>query len=131
MDRGAFKRAAEAGDWDAFTEALAPEVQFRGPAFGATRPTGSRDEVVGIFKIAFSNVYRDFRFIDSIEGPQRTVLLFTARVGEHELEGAQVLTFGADDRVTDLAVMARPAPAAAAIGEEILKHLDFDPRSPE
>jgi hypothetical protein len=55
-----------------------------------------------------------------------SVLLFTARVGAHQLEGAQVLTFGEADTVTELVVMVRPGPAALALGEGIMSHLARD-----
>lgn len=127
MPRDAFRKAAEDNDMDALALALAPDVHFRGPAF-ATPDVVGRARVAGILKIAFDHVYRDFSFIDTVEGDLRTVHLWTAQVGDHEIEGATALTFGDDDLVADLAVIVRPAPGAAAVGEEILKHLDFDPR---
>jgi hypothetical protein len=127
MGRDAFRAAAEAGDMDALAAALHPEVHFRGPAF-ATPDVVGRDRVAGILRAAFAHVYRDFRFVDTLDGARHTVHLFTARVGEHELEGAQVLRFGEKELVVDLAVIVRPAPAAAAVGAAILERLDFDPR---
>ena len=108
---------------------MAPDVHFRGPAF-ATPDVVGRDRVVGILKTALDHVYRGSP-LHRLGGGRSAhgAALWTAQVGEHELEGAQVLTFDADDLVADLAVMARPAPGAAAIGEAILKHLDFDPRT--
>lgn len=128
MGRDAFRKAAEAGDMPGLAASLDPEVHFRGPAF-ATPDMVGRDRVGGILAIAFERVYEDFRYIDGVEGPERAILLWTAKLGDHELEGVQVLRFGADDLVVELAVIVRPAPGAAAIGEAILKHLDFDPRA--
>jgi hypothetical protein len=85
--------------------------------------------VAAILSIAFGQVYQDFRYVDVVEGATRTVLLFTARVGEHQLEGAQVLGFGSGDSLTELVVMVRPAPAALALGEAILAILAKDPRT--
>ena len=53
----------------------------------------------GSWRLTFERVYEDFRYIDGVEGAERAVLLWTAQVGEHELEGVQVLRFGADDLV--------------------------------
>jgi hypothetical protein len=82
--------------------------------------------VAAILSAAFGKVYQDFHYVDVVEGAARTVLLFTARVGDHQLEGAQVLGFGEGDAVTELVVMVRPAPAALALGEAILAHLSED-----
>ncbi|HEV3234083.1 MAG TPA: nuclear transport factor 2 family protein [Candidatus Dormibacteraeota bacterium] len=127
MGRDAFRLAAEAGDMDALAAALDQEVHFRGPAFGTADVVG-RERVMGILKIAFEKVYRDFSYVESLDNGDRCVLLFTSQVGEHAIEGAQVLRFGDHDLVVELVVMARPAPGAAAIGEEIVRHLDYDPR---
>ncbi len=108
----------------ALTAALDPDVTFRGPAL-AESVTG-RDRVAAILEVAFERVYEDFQYTDVLEAESRTVLLFSARVGEHEMEGAQVLGFGADDSVRELVVMVRPAAAAAALGQAILAHLTKD-----
>ncbi len=124
MGRDAFLKAAEAGDVAALAESLDPDIRFRGPAFA--EPVQGRDQVTAILSIAFGQVYQDFRYVDVVEGATRTVLLFTARVGEHQLEGAQVLGFGSGDALTELVVMVRPAPAALALGEAILSRLIED-----
>lgn len=105
----------------ALTASLAPDVVFRGPAFPDA--TVGRERVGAILAAAFGGVYQDFEYLDVLAGASRTVLLFTARVGEHPMEGAQVLRFDADERVSELAVMVRPAAAAAALGQAILSKL--------
>jgi hypothetical protein len=88
-----------------------------------------RDRVGPILAAAFGKVYRDFEYTIVVVGAARTVLLFTARVGEHLMEGAQVLGFDADDLVSELVVMVRPAPAAIALGQAILAALGLDSAS--
>jgi hypothetical protein len=126
MGRDAFQKAAEAGDMTALAETLDPNIRFRGPAFA--EPAQGREQVAAILSAAFQQVYQDFRYVEVVAGANRTVLLFTARVGDHQMEGAQVLAFGPADTVTELVVMVRPAPAALALGEAILSHLTADPR---
>ncbi len=126
VGRDAFELAARAGDLDALTSALAPDVAFRGPAFPDA--TVGRERVGAILAAAFGGVYEDFEYVDALSGAARTVLLFNARVGDHQMEGAQVLGFNADDLVNELVVMVRPAAAAAALGQAILAALGI--RSP-
>lgn len=121
MGRDAFQKAAEAGDMAALAQSLDPDIRFRGPAY--PEPVQGRERVAEIMSIAFGKVYRDFSYFDVIEGAARTVLLFTAGVGDHQLEGVQVLGFGDGDAVTELVVMVRPAPAALVLGEAIMSHL--------
>jgi hypothetical protein len=127
VGKDAFKRAAEAGDMAALAATLDPDVTFRGPAFKES--VQGRDGVAAILGVAFGKVYQDFLYTDVVESASKTVLLFSARVEEHDLEGAQVLGFGADDRVRELVVIVRPAPAAAALGQAILAQLTEDPRN--
>jgi hypothetical protein len=126
MGRDAFRKAAEAGDMAALAASLDPDIRFRGPAF--PEPVQGREQVAAILTIAFQRVYQDFRYVDILESGARAALLFSARVGEHELEGAQVLSFGEGGAVTELVVMVRPAPSALALGEAILANLATDPR---
>jgi SnoaL-like domain len=125
VGKDAFRKAAEAGDMAALAAALDPDVTFRCPALKES--VAGRDRVAAILAVAFGKVYQDFLYTDVLESASKTVLLFSARVGEHDLEGAQVLRFGADGRVRELVVLVRPAPAAAALGEAILAHLS-EPR---
>ena len=127
MGREAFEAAARTGDMDGLSAALAPDVVFRGPAFPDEMV--GRDRVCTILAAAFGKVYRDFEYTIVVVGAARTVLLFTARVGEHLMEGAQVLGFDADDLVSELVVMVRPAPAAIALGQAILAALGLDSAS--
>ena len=87
MGRDAFQTAAEAGDMTALAETLDPNIRFRGPAFA--EPAQGREQVAAILSAAFQQVYQDFRYVDVVEGANRTVLLFRARVGDHQMEGAQ------------------------------------------
>jgi hypothetical protein len=85
-----------------------------------------RDRVGPILAAAFGKVYQDFEYTNVVVGAARTVLLFTARVGEYSMEGAQVLGFDAHHLVGELVVTVGPAPAAAALGRAILAALGLD-----
>ena len=127
MGREAFETAARTGDMDAMRAALSLDVVFRGPAF--PDQIVGRDRVSAILATAFGKAYQDFEYTGVVVGAARTVLLFTARVGEYSLEGAQVLGFNAEDLVSELVMMVRPAPAAAALGHAILAALGLDSAS--
>ena len=57
---------------------------------------------------AVVQVFEDFRYVDQVEGDDRAVLIFEARVGDRELQGVDILRFDDDGRVSELTVMVRP-----------------------
>ena len=108
---------------------LDPEVHFRGPAF-ATPDMVGRDRVAGILTIAFERVYEDFRYVDGVETGARHPAV-DREAGRPRAGRASRCFASARGRPRGRAsaVIVRPAPGAAAIGEAILKDLDFDPRA--
>ena len=114
-----FRAAVEAGDHAATVAALAPGAVFHSPA--VFRPYEGRD-AVGRVLDAVTRVFEDFRYVEEITGPDSTVLVFRARVGDRELEGIDLVRPAAGP-VEDLTVLIRPLSAlqavVAAMGREL------------
>jgi hypothetical protein len=109
---GAFREAVEAGDAVAMAAALDPDVTFRSPV--VFRPYEGRDAVMQLLALV-GQVFEDFRYMDELHGEGTTCLVFSARVGDRELEGIDYLRHGPDGLVTELMVMVRPYSAATAL----------------
>ena len=117
MKSDAFRAAAESKDFSAIDEILASDVSFRSPA--VFKPYEGR-EAVGVILGAVGHVFEDFRYTDQVEAGEVAMLAFSARVGDRELEGIDLLRFGGDGKVRELAVYVRPLSGlnalAAAMG---------------
>jgi len=109
---GAFREAVEAGDLDAMSAALDPQVTFRSPV--VFRPYEGREAVMQLLSLV-TQVFEDFRYVDELHGDGTSCLVFAARVGERELDGIDHLRYGPDGLVTELMVMVRPYSAATAL----------------
>lgn len=120
MSAAAFKRAVESWDREALAEALAPDVVFLSPA--VFKPYEGREAVMIVLE-AVSRVFEDFAYRDSFAGDDGEVLLFSARVGDRELEGIDMLRFDASGRVRELRVMVRPFSGLQALLEAMGKQL--------
>jgi hypothetical protein len=110
----------EVGDKAALAEALAADVAFRSPAIH--RPYLGREAVMTVLAAAV-DVLQALTYTDCVEGPERTVLFFTARVGERQVEGIDALRFDARGRVQELTVMIRPLSALTAVAEGMGRRL--------
>jgi hypothetical protein len=62
-------------------------------------------------------VFEDFRYVERFDRGDAATLVFKARVGERELDGVDILSFGEDGLVRELTVMVRPLSAAIALAE--------------
>jgi hypothetical protein len=113
-----FRAAVEAGDFDGAVALLADDVLFRSPI--VFKPYRGRAQVAPILH-AVSQVFEDFRYVrelSSADGADHA-LVFTARVGERELEGCDFLHTDANGQIDDFAVMVRPLSAALALAERM------------
>jgi hypothetical protein len=120
MKSDAFRQAAEAKDFSKGEELFSPEVVFRSPA--VFKPyTGL--EALGVLLGAVAEVFEDFRYVDQVETGDTAVLVFEARVGERELNGVDVLRFGADGKIAEMMVMVRPLSGLEALVEEMGRRL--------
>ncbi|MCX4431514.1 MULTISPECIES: nuclear transport factor 2 family protein [Streptomyces] len=111
-----FRKAVEAGDLAAIEEMLADDVVFTSPV--AFKPYPGKAITAAILR-GVSRVFTDFRYVREIAGADGRdhALVFTAKVGDKELNGCDFLHFDEDGRIDDLMVMVRPLSAAHALSE--------------
>jgi hypothetical protein len=117
----AFKQAVLSGDPDALETILAEDVVFRSPA--VFKPYEGRQATTLVLR-AVSQVFEDFRYTDRFEGSDGEVLLFSARVGDRELNGIDLLRFDDEGRVRELTVMIRPLSGLNALVEAMARELE-------
>jgi hypothetical protein len=115
-----FKNGIEAGDLDRVAAALAADVTFHSPV--SHTPTSGRDAVLPVLR-AVLDTFEDLRYTDEVESGNRSVLFFSARVGNRELEGIDALRFDADGKISQLTVMIRPLSALTLVKEHIVRRV--------
>lgn len=114
MQSDAFRKAAEAKDFESAADLFSDEVVFRSPA--VFKPYEGKD-ALGIVLAAVAQVFEDFRYTDQIESGDTATLLFEARIGDRELNGVDVLRFDEAGRIRELIVMVRPLSGLNALVE--------------
>jgi hypothetical protein len=100
--------------------ALAQDVVFRSPI--VFKPYEGREAVATVLEAAIE-VFEDFRYVAELENEGMTALIFEARVGDRELHGLDLLSFGDDGLVSELMVMVRPLSGALALAEAMRERL--------
>jgi SnoaL-like domain len=120
MQSDAFKQAAESKDFSRVDQLFSPDVVFRSPA--VFKPYTGLD-ALRVLLGTVGEVFEDFRYLDQVETGDSAVLVFEARVGERQLNGVDVLRFGADGLVTEMMVMIRPLSGLRALAEEMGRRL--------
>jgi hypothetical protein len=121
MQSDAFRAAAEAKDFSAVDELFTEDVTFRSPV--VFNPYEGRDALRVILS-AVVQVFEGFRYTDQIEDGDLATLLFTASVGERELDGIDILRFADDGRIRELMVMVRPMSGVHALAEAMRERLE-------
>jgi hypothetical protein len=118
-----FRAAVESGDHERLVALLADDVVFRSPV--VFRPYHGRASVAAIL-LAVSRVFEDFRYEREIgaDGASDHALVFTARVGDRELEGCDFVHTGEDGLIDDFTVMVRPLSATLALAEAMKAQLE-------
>lgn len=116
-----FRAAAEAKDFERADDLFAADVVFRSPV--VFKPYEGRD-ALKLLLGAVLQVFEDFRYIEQVESGDCAVLMFEARVGEKQLQGVDVLRFGADDRIVEMVVMVRPMSGMQALAEQMRRLLE-------
>jgi len=111
-----FREAVESGDADALDASLAEDVVFKSPV--VFKPYHGREAVGGLLR-AVATVFRELRYLDELHRDGRTALVFTARVGDRDLEGIDLLETNADGLVQRLTVFVRPLSAAQALAAAV------------
>lgn len=117
----AFHDAVVASDWDTAIAQLADDVTFRSPA--VHRAYEGKDATAVVLR-AVSQVFEDFRYLDTFDEGDRAVLLFEARVGERQLQGIDLLRFDDQGRIREFTVMIRPLSGLTALVERMQALLD-------
>jgi hypothetical protein len=108
------------GDPDVMASALAPDVRFWSPA--VHKPYEGRDIVMHVLGAAH-HVLGGLTYTETVESDERTVLFFTARVGDREVEGIDALRFNETGQLRELVVMLRPHSALTAVMEAMAGQL--------
>jgi hypothetical protein len=121
MRSDAFRAAAESKDFSAIDDLFAEDVVFRSPV--VFKPYEGRD-AVAMLLAAVSQVFEDFRYTDQVETGDAAALAFSARVGDRELDGIDFLHFGADGRISRMAVYVRPMSGVHALAEAMQRRLE-------
>jgi hypothetical protein len=109
-----FRDAVLAGDHPGMIDALSPAVVFNSPV--AFLPFEGQD-AVGQVLGAVMETFEDFRYTDELAGETAHALVFSARVGEKEIQGIDLLRFDGEGRIRDFTVLVRPLSATIALAE--------------
>lgn len=109
-----FRKAVENRDQEAIEALLADDVVFTSPV--AYQPYTGKPITAAILR-GVMRVFEDFRYIREIADGSDHALVFTARVGDREIQGCDFLHTGEDGRIDDFTVMVRPLSAAQALAE--------------
>lgn len=120
MKSDAFRAAAEAKDFSAIDQLFAEDVSFKSPV--VFKAYEGRD-AVGVLLGTVLKVFEDFRYTDHTETGDTATLAFSARVGDRELDGIDLLRFDADGKIREMAVYVRPMSGMHALAEEMKARL--------
>jgi hypothetical protein len=121
MKSDRFRAAAEGKDFSAIDDLFAEDVVFRSPV--VFKEYEGRDAVAMLLG-AVSQVFEDFRYTDHVETGDTAALAFSARVGDRELDGIDLLSFDDEGRINRLAVYVRPMSGVHALAEAMKQKLE-------
>jgi hypothetical protein len=121
MQSDRFRAAAESKDFSAIDDLFTEDVSFRSPV--VFKQYEGRDAVAMLLG-AVSQVFEDFRYTGQTETDDTATLMFSARVGERELEGIDLLHFDDEGRINDMAVYVRPLSGIQALAEAMQRKLE-------
>lgn len=94
---------------------VAEDAVFRSPV--ANTPYPGRNVVCIVLRGAM-RVFQDFTYHRELfDGENSVCLEFSARVGDKQLKGIDLVKFGADGKIAEFEVMVRPATGVMALGE--------------
>lgn len=116
-DPDAFRRAVEAHDLTALMATFAEGAVLNSPV--SFRPFRGRTAIRGLLGILLE-VFQGFEYTDELRSDDGTrALVFTARVGDREVQGLDLLKFDDAGRIRDLTVMVRPRSALEALMQAV------------
>lgn len=109
-------------DLSGLPELLHPQAVFRSPM--AHKPYEGAPAVNLILNTVLQ-VFEDFRYHRELaSGEGRDVVLeFSARVGDRELKGIDLIRFDETGRIIEFEVMVRPMSGLQALGDEMKRRL--------
>lgn len=113
-----WKEAAERGDPEAAATCLADEVELISPLTAQFRFKG-RDQLHDVLVCAFQ-VINSIRYHTDVGDEETRALFYNGRVGDLEVEEAQLLRFDPDGRIRELTLFGRPLPAVTAVMADIV-----------
>jgi hypothetical protein len=109
-----FRDAVLARDHAAMVATLAPGVVFNSPvSFLPFEGSDAVGQVLG----AVLETFEDFAYTDELAGATAHALVFSARVGDKQVWGIDLLRFDGDGRINDFTVLVRPLSAAMALAQ--------------
>jgi hypothetical protein len=121
MKSDRFRTAAESKDFSAIDDLFAEGVSFRSPV--VFKPYEGREAVATLLG-AVIQVFEDFRYTDQVETGDVATLAFSARIGDRELDGIDLLRFDGDGKVEEMAVYVRPMSGVNALAEAMGRKLE-------
>ena len=118
-----FRKAIESGDHDAVAELLAEDVVFTSPV--AFQPYPGKAITAAILR-GVARVFENFRYVREIAdaGGRDHALVFTARIGNREINGCDFLHTNEDGLIDEFIVMVRPLSAAQVLSEAMAAQFD-------
>ncbi|WP_043310123.1 nuclear transport factor 2 family protein [Pseudomonas sp. ML96] len=111
-----------AQDLSQLPELLHPQAVFRSPMAHNAYPGA---QAVNLILNTVLQVFQDFAYhreLASADG-LNVVLEFSAKVGERELKGIDMIRFDENGKIVEFEVMVRPMSGLAALGEEMGRRL--------
>ncbi len=118
-----FRAAVEAEDLDAAVGLMAPDVVFRSPI--VHKPYEGPEAVRALLEGVLS-IFEDFRYERAIGADDAAdhALVFSTRIGDRAIEGADFLHENADGLIDEFVVMVRPLTGAHALAEAMRAHFE-------
>ncbi|MBK7000315.1 MAG: FAD-dependent oxidoreductase [Rhodoferax sp.] len=110
------------GDMGELPGLLHPKAVFRSPMAHSPYPSA---QAVRLILSTVAQVFQDFQYhrqFFSADG-QNVVLEFSARVGDKQLKGIDMISFDTDGKIIDFEVMVRPMSGLQALGDEMGRRL--------
>ena len=109
-------------DLESLPDLLAPDAVFRSPMAHTPYPGAP---VVSMILNTVITVFEDFAYhreLASADG-LNVMLEFSARVGEKQLKGIDMIRFNEQGQIVEFEVMVRPLSGLQALGEEMGRRL--------
>ena len=118
-----FRAAVEARDLDAAMTLFTEDVVFRSPI--VHKPYRGPEAVRALLEGVMA-IFEDFRYERVIGAPGAAdhALVFTARIGDRELEGCDLVHENADGLIGEFVVMVRPLSGTLALAEAMRAHFE-------